>query len=320
MRKLIIGSIVKTLRERQGLSQAGLAKAANLSKDSLSRLERGKQSGSSLRTREALAKCLNVEPEMLTGEKPMPASEPALADEWLDSRRHQLNIRVDGAVRNAFSLVSLRYRIPVARIAELAPLLFVLAAERSLELRRSRIGTLKEARDRADAAAASFHHLPRSIAPGNQAGDMLAIELNAIANSDILADTIAARIADEVEWSGGHQKYDYDEERDNPFVASLREAATNPVCAEIRSFSRDDVDFQVCRDDAMKLAGGHSELAVGILHGWALVHEMPRELLKDSAIEDRVEWLRGKESEHSAGMAQMLIDLGLDDIGEGTAS
>jgi hypothetical protein len=80
--------------------------------------------------------------------------------------------REDGAVRNAFTLTALRYQVPIARIVELAPLLFVLAAEASLKRRAdttdARIDWLREQKQGYDAQwEASLAEL--FDAPGNGA-------------------------------------------------------------------------------------------------------------------------------------------------------
>jgi len=311
MKKPIICSILKTLRERQkDSSQTALADAAGISKDTLWRIEHGKQSGSTVL--DLLAKALGVEPEVLTGEKPLPddKSDP---DAWLETRRHKLSYRVDGAVRNAFSLVSLRYKIPVARIVELAPLLFVLAAEESLERRRRKLATLTDALDQADEAAADFHHLSKRVLVSHRPHDDIAAEESSIDAADILGLQLDGDLMGET------LKDDYDYERDNPFVASLREAARDPRKAEITRFSRDDADFRVCRDEALKLAGGNVDLALGFLEGWALLRDMPRELRKKDALEQRLAWLREKQAEHAKAGADMLAALGLDDLEVGEA-
>jgi hypothetical protein len=54
------------------------------------------------------------------------------------------------------------------------------------------------------------------------------------------------------------------------------------------------VNFRVCQADAKRLAGGEVNLATGILSGLAPLHEMPRDLLKEEALEGRLAWLRSK--------------------------
>lgn len=302
MKKPISGPVLKALREQRQLSQSELANAAKMSKDSISRLERGKQTGKANRTRETLAKALGVAPEVLTGEALMPGHGERPGDSSLGGRRHQLNIRVDGAVRNAFSLAALRYQIPIARIVELAPFLFVLAAERSLERRRSRLTVLEQSLDRAEDAARGFGYLPCTIAPDVEAPNAIEAERASIAGRDILAESLD----DELFAFRPRLNFDYDPERHNPFVSSLAEMTTDPDMASIEGFTRNNSDFRVCCTDAMKLAGDNADLAAGILDGWAPLHEMPRELLRADAIEARVAWLREKEVEHKAQLAELL--------------
>jgi len=311
MRKPILGAVLKQLRETQGWTLSKLAEQCRIvgpckvSVDSLSRIENGKQSGNRTSTREALAKALRVEPEVLTGERtppPRPKEGPQLG---ADTGEYQINVRVDGAVRNAFSLAALRYRIRPARMIELAPLLFVLAAEHSLERRRAKLRAVEEAFDRAEDAAACFPHLPKTIAPALELGDAIRAERDSIARRDLLAETLD----DHLYQLCGTQKDDYDPEQDNPFVANLKEEATEPDIAAITCFSSARVDFEVCRGDALKLVGGDERLAAGILEGWAPLHEMPNDLQKGfisaEAPEEPFAWLRAKADEHDAAMAEL---------------
>ncbi len=304
MKQAIIGSVVKMLRERQNLSQAALGARTNLTKDTLSRLERGKQSGASPRTRETLAKVLGVPVGVLTGELPLPLDEAPKAENLLDDRRYQLNIRIDGSIRNAFSLVALHYGIPLSRIVDVAPLLFVLAAEKSLDQRRQRLDDLTEALAKADSIGNNFPHLAESVAPGYFANESLVAERRSIDAGDILAKRIDD--SDHLFLGEGRLKGDYDPELDNPFVSSLRDAAADRIKAKIDAFSRDEVAFKICGADAVKLAGGDGTLAMSILNGWVLVHEIPRELLAETAIDARVEWLKDKTAAHEAAWAELL--------------
>lgn len=319
MSKPINGPVVKTLRDRLRLSQSELAEKAKISNDSLSRIERGRQTGRSQHMRKALAGALGVSPDVLTGDAPVPAPTSA-ENPPLSTDKYQVNIRLDGAVRNALSLVARRYRIPAVRIMELAPFLFVAAAERSLEQRHLRLLTLESALDAADAAAADFHHLPRTIAPGFEALNDIHAERASIAARDILAE----KFSDSLFVLFGPLKDDYDANEDNPFVSSLKEAVTNPEIAEITSFSKDTIDFCVCRNDALRFAGGDAELAAGILDGWAQIHEMPRDLRQDDVVEGRLEWLRTKAAQHAeelAAQAKAWAEMpDLLDESEGTAT
>lgn len=299
MRKPIIPSVVRTLRGRLELNQKELAKRAGISKDTLSRLELGKLSGTAERTQTALARALDVAPAVLTGDKEIPPVAASASEPKWDAPRDQWNIRVDSAVRNAFALTALRYRIPVTRIIEVAPYLFVAAAERSLERRRIRLKAVEEALNRADAAAEAFPHLPWTIASNAMAADAIHAEEESIANRDLLAE----QISDDLFVLDSPVRYEYDADEHNPFVVSLQEEAPDPELATITRFSRTDTESEVCPAEAMKLADDNADLATGILHGWAPLHEMPRDLLSKDAVEGRLAWLRAKASEHEAAMA-----------------
>ena len=296
MRKPIIPSVVRTLRVRLGLSQKELADQAGISKDTLSRLELGKLHGTAERTRTALARALKVVPAVLTGDEELPSVPVSTSEPKWDAPRDQWNIRVDSAVRNAFALTALHYRIPVMRIIEVAPYLFVAAAERSLERRRTRLKAVEKALEQADIEAEAFPHLPNTIASSPVAGQAIHAEEKSIANRDLLAE----QIGDDLFVLDSPVRHDYDPDEHNPFVVSLQEEAPNPELATITRFSRTDTASEVCPAEAMKLAGDNADLADGIIHGWAPLYEMPRELLSKDAVERRLAWLRTKASEHEA--------------------
>jgi len=299
MRKPIIPLVVTTLRDRLGLSQKELAERAHISKDALSRLERGKLPGTAKLTQTNLARVLNVTPAVLTGDEEIPPVPASVSEPEWDAPSDQWNIRVDSEVRNAFALAALRYRIPIKRIIEAAPYLFVAAAERSLERRRIRLMAVEEALNRADDAAEAFPHLPRTIARNLASEDAIRAENESIENCDLLAE----QIRNDLFINSVPVMYDYDPDEHNPFVVSLREEAPNPDVATITRFSRTNIESKVCRAEALKLADDNADLAEGILEGWAPLHEMKRELLADDAVTGRLEWLRSKASEHEATMA-----------------
>ena len=283
---------LKQLRTLQHWSQKQLAeKARRLNQQTIYRLEKGDVSNIRKTTIEKLCKALGVEADVLSGKKPIPieygpTGEPHYSDDY------QLNVRVDGSLRNAFSLVALRYGIPIARIVELAAFLFVLAAEQSLERRRSKLAELEALFDRELELRTSFPHLPLSITPGFEADGAIGEEKSSIDARDIFG----SRLSDNIFWRFGPVEEDYDAGQHNPFVTYLKEAASKFIDIEdIGSLGvRHASSYYVCREDAIKLAGGDEDLAEEILLGWVQLHEMPRDLLKDEATAERVKWMRSK--------------------------
>jgi transcriptional regulator with XRE-family HTH domain len=311
--KPIIGRILKDVREWRGLTQAELNVRSGVSKDTISRIEREKQTGKAQQTRKRLASALDVTPEVLTGEEDPPQNDANTGKEWLDQQRRPLNVRIDGEARNAFTLAAKRYAIPVERIVELAPFLFVVAAERSLERRRIRLNALNIALDQVDTAADSIMHLPRTIGSNPKAPEAIDAEEQSIANRDILADGLVFR------WGEAAHRFDTDAE--NPFIRSLQEDASEPAVATVTNLSRDDVRIRVCSAEAMQLAGGDKVLASKILDGWATIDDMPPDLLDDHAITDRLAWLRARATanEETSKLAWSRI-LGFSVSDEGAVS
>lgn len=284
---------LKKLRTRRKLSQKQLAKRARppLNPQTIYRLEKGRESNIRKSTIEKLCKALGVEADVLSGKKPIPIEDEPTAERQ-DSNEYQLNYRVDGSLRNAFSLVALRYGIPIARIVELGAFLFVLAAEQSLERRRSKLAELEALLHRESELRRNFPHLPRSITPGFEADEAIHEEKKSIDARDIFG----SRLSDDIFGPFGPVEEDYDTGEHNPFVTHLKEAASKFAnIADIGLFEVGDVtSYRVCREDAIKLAAGDEDLAEGILSGCVQLHEMPRELLKDEASAERVKWMRPK--------------------------
>ena len=306
MNKPIDGTRVRDLRKRRNLSQKELADKAKISKDSLSRIERSRQSGKARNTVEGLAKALDVSVEVLAGDAPMPA--PAVS-EGVDGR-FQINVRVSGAIRNAFSLAVLRYRIPVGHIVALAPFLFVVAAEQSLRRRSARLADLEGALNKVtELGEASRSFLLRTLAVETGCPPHLDAERKSIKSRDILASGLDKLIEEEFIATYGVVNESYDAASDNPFVESLRESAAGLEVAEIQGFWFDEPEYSVCRNDAVTFAGGDEEAAQMILDGRILVHEIPLELRRPDALERRRAWLRQKVEMHLASRVVTLDEL-----------
>lgn len=281
---------LRQLRILRGMKrQEDLARKAHLNKQTVYRLENGRVPSIRPTTVEKLCKALNVEPDVLAGNKPIPVGDVPTG-EPVKGDKYQVPGRVDGSTRNALSLVGRRYEIPVTRIVELAPLLFALAAEQSLERRRSKLAELRALLDREGDLRKDFPHLPMTIAPGFEADGAIREEEKSIAARDIFG----SRISDEIFWRDFGDDEDYDAGEHNPFITYLKEVASkHGGVAEIESIDgRYVTNYHVCREDALKLAGGDEALAHGILVGWVQLHEMPRELFKDDVIAKRMEWMR----------------------------
>lgn len=140
MEQKIHPEALKTLREKRGLTQKKLAEKCGCSAEQVSRWERGKIGRVRSHSQKRLTKVLNVSWEELT-RAPDDKDETTL----LGLRpKVQLNVRIAAEVRNALSLVCLRYSLNPAEVIELAPLLFLITAEKSLARRQENLDAIEE--------------------------------------------------------------------------------------------------------------------------------------------------------------------------------
>lgn len=129
---------LKYFRKKRGWSQKDLAKKCGCNSAQVSRWERGKSQRIRSYSRERLTKALGVNWEDLT--------RPPNGDENDTPGQVQINYRVKRSVRNALQLVCLRYSLGVrpADIISLAPLLFLIVAEKSLVHRQENLDAIVE--------------------------------------------------------------------------------------------------------------------------------------------------------------------------------
>ena len=161
---------LKAARERRGLTQSQLAGTIGCGKDTVSRWERGHSLRLHPHHRESLCAALGV-------------GWPALADAGSGAPD---GISGDDA-RAAFRLAAERYGVGVRDVMEAAPLLFAVAAERSLTERRQRL----------DAARAEAESAGRALADkapwlGRAVAEAVRKEEKSIAENDISGRLVGA--------------------------------------------------------------------------------------------------------------------------------
>ena len=192
---------LKAARERRGLTQAQLADALGCGKETVSRWERGRSRRLHPRHRESLCAALGV-------------GWPALADAGAGAPD---GISGDDA-RAAFRLAAERYGVGVRDVMEAAPLLFAVAAERSLTERRQRL----------DAARAEAESAGRALADkapwlGRAVAEAVRKEEKSIAENDIFGRLV-------------RPEGDGDDDR-GPFARYLRDLAKELPESAARGFA-----------------------------------------------------------------------------------
>lgn len=306
MAKKINHAVLKALREEKGWSQEFLARKCAVTKDTISRQERGATGGIRGTLLDSLSKALGVDADILTGRKPR---IPQASSETMQVGTHQLNVRVSAHNRNAMALVALRYGVQLSDIVEIAPFLFYLAAERSLGQRQQNISDVLEAQDRLEAMAARLPHLPAGSFFAD--GDVFRYEQKSIERRDLFG-----RIVDEAPIHAGG--LDYEEGDDNPFARFLMQEAREAQCgASFESWSCYGYPYyKICKDEAVAIVGGDHDAAEYVLNGTAPLHKMPEPVRAGSAA-DRATWATQCQEEEMArweaavpGLADLLSKSG----------
>ncbi len=313
--------IIKQLRDDRGWSQDDLAKKTGLNKQSIFRIEKGEKRGPRPETIVKLCKAFEVEPAVLTGR---PAARPSAntndsgpleTDQPNTDRidnKSQLNLRVDNAARNALALAARRYGVQLSDIVELAPFLFFLAAERSLQRRRERVAEVSKAIAEVESLRERLRYLPIDI-PGNN--DQIVCEKESIQKHDIFAriyGTAANR-------RSFRYVSEYDDDADNPFsvflkeeLEALKKAVPDEQRKEIRSiFSAWQPDvcssprYRICLDEVIAIVGVDEGARKAVLSGEAALHEIPKEM-KNSSPEELGEWAKAQAEEKKRYFSDLL--------------
>lgn len=254
---------LRQLRGQRGWSKARLAKESGVSARTISRIENGEYSPHRV-TIERLAKAVDVDPGVLTGERPMPtiAGHPTATSA---EPAYPFPIRVHPAIRNAYELAASRYHVSVPTLARLAPLLFTIVAEGSL---RDRSAEVDEARIKAEAAAVAIGKLP--CHGSYVVFDAIEEEEDSIRKKDVFG----RRLADPVS---------KDRDSDNPFVTYLEAEAARFGGGEItiNAIGPTLTDYRIFQRAALALAGGEQGLADEFLSGRVLIHQTLRGLTSE---------------------------------------
>ena len=146
---------LKAFRDKRGWTQEQLADKCGCTKETVSRWERGKIGRVRSHSRERLIKVLGVTWEEIT-------RAPGDEHEYEMFPTVQLNVRVEAEVPTALDLVCLLYGLRRADVVRLAPLLFLITAEKSLARRQANLDAIEERIERAvqDSRAGAPHLEP----------------------------------------------------------------------------------------------------------------------------------------------------------------
>ena len=242
--KRIDPAVLKKLLKDKGLSLADLAKRAKINKQTIWRLTADKVAKARNHTIEQIAHVLKVDSQVLTGEVSVP--EGSLDSEPVTSK-NKLNVRIGTAQRNALNLVAGRYRVAPSEIVELAPYLFVWAAEESLRRRQERLSQLVQVLDQTKTLGRELRHLSPQLNIFLYADDAIAAEQSSINERDLFGSSITLDLAGVAP--------DFDAHDENPFAMFLRELGSSfSAVATFEGWSGSP-RYRVCPEEAAELVG-----------------------------------------------------------------
>ncbi len=281
--------ILKSLRERQGFSQADLEGKSKVSKRQIQRLE-SEETRVHGSTVNRLAKALGVTPDQLSGKRPLPDSPVARSKGLEDALVRCLDSRT---VLN-FDLLSAKYGVTMEEVVFAAPALFAIFAERAARLREERLVDLV-AKGNADLEIEDLSPAPWEDRPSSRP------ETSVICRAEIFW----TQEHENSYWAGG----------ENAFVDTLRKELSTTDNPPAQLIDESDghgflnmypgnhiPKISVLRAELDKVTCLDPDAYWTLLWGDARLHEIPPELLQANRAIERITWLREKcPSKASAG-------------------
>ena len=268
MKYILRSDVLRELREKNKFTIDRLSEIAGLSTKSISRYEHGhsekKEYSVIDRTIKSLARALKEEPKVLSGKKPIQERPP----------NSKIPVELSPEVELNYDLVARKYGISRQDILDVAPLLFFMAAEKSLD------NQIKE--------------IEISDEPDDEELGEIEQRMAAHANNDIFEASV-----DEISSFGPF--------KNNPFTNYLKRKADKPRFknqVEITnwehdlhgytnySFSQFIPDYTVCTDILNEIILGNPRAKQALKNGSLNLNQIPEKLFeKENAIE-RAEFIK----------------------------
>ena len=284
---------LRSLRRKKGLSRPELEERSEISVRTIQRLELEPDRCRTSRedTVNRLAKALDVDAGVLTGELPLPKFDEAPAS---DPERVQIGAQIAPKVRLAYDLAKRRYGVNITDIINMAPLFFVLLAEGSLAWRREKL------------EEADSHWQQVSSGHGIFGAALTVAEMESVAEEDSIAK--ADLFGDHLVDTDEHLGTDYfggapfDPAKGNPFANYLCKLTHDLDLPGIIDVEGDNLrygslefpGYDICRDELDRIANGSSNARRALETGCARLSGIPGDLMAEEAGEERAAWLEEK--------------------------
>ncbi len=284
---------LRCLRQKKKLSRARLAERSGIAVRTIQRLENEPQRCQKSRedTLNRLAKALDVETDVLTGQSPLPEFDkpPASAPKGV-----QIGAQVAPLTRLFYDLVKRRYGVSVTEIINMAPLFFALLAEGSLAWRRIKIEEAEEAKGHLEGIEGFW--IGSLVSASIVMEEGIGAEIDSIEKADLFGEHLF-RV--ESSWMDDL----FDPSATNPFASHLRglkDELAKPGVVDVGEGALDFrsslkfPDYDICRDELDDMANGSFNAKKALETGYARLSEIPEELMGEDAGEERAKWLEDR--------------------------
>ena len=294
---------LRTLRQRKKLSRPDLERVSGITVRTIQRLEN--EPDESKTTREdtviRLAKALDVEPGVLTGELDMPDAEKVPGTEPDPVR---IGAQIPPKARLAYDLIKRRYGVNTTDVINIAPLLFTLLAEGSLAWRREK---LEEARE----AIRQLEQIGGYWRGGLDIGLHEAVYHGVGREEESIrrADLFGKRLLDDPDSSLVDRNF-FDLSEENPFADYLRKVADELAAPGFVDVDWGKLDFRsefrfpyydICNDELDRMSNGSLVCRIALQIGFVEFSEIPIELMTKDSAGGRQKWIEDKLSEAFKG-------------------
>jgi transcriptional regulator with XRE-family HTH domain len=313
MKKAIISPFaLKSLRERKGWSQQELAQKGKVTSRTILAIEKSAEETVSIqqKTLDGLSKALDERNDVLSGKAPLPA----------EGFPFDLHIRLNPNVRLHFDLIKRKYGVDIQDVINVAPLLFVSAAEESLQRQQEQVekdfsefGNIPSLQRQFSNPDEYLNSQPTPWLPNDlEPHEYFSERWHAIQIRDLF----------EVYLREGNDPVF---EQPNPFADYLHEVSQRPLLKNTvsvgneldflaegyrywYSFSRYIPDYSVCLDVLRQITLGSTDADMALTQGVVAISEIPEDLWEPRKAGDRVAWLEDKYRQAKAKSEKMTAE------------
>ena len=286
-----------TLRQRRKLSRPDLKRDSGIAVRTIQRLENEPDECKSTRedTVKRLAKALDVEPGVLTGELDLPDANTAPVAE---PDPVGIGAKIAPKVRLAYDLVKRRYGVNTTDLINMAPLFFALLAEGSLAWRREKLNQAGAIIEQLDEIGEKSTHIMFEIS-NHFSSEASAIEADSIDKGDIFGASLFDDDSTDIRMHFPDTG-PFDPSVENPFATYLRKLGTDLAIPGIVEVDEGELgfgspeyfpDYNVNNDEINRISNDSTDARRSLETGFARLSEIPEELMSVDKAEERQEWL-----------------------------